>query len=361
MKKLLLVTDAWTPQVNGVVTLFERMVPYLEKKDIAVTVVHPKMFHSFPFPFYPEISMTFFANRKMQKIFQEVDPDYVHIATEWTLGLSARSTARKHNKAFTTSYHTNFPRYLPHYILGGSLLSTFSRYYMRWFHKDSSAVMVSNETLKKELEFDGFKDVVLWSPGIDTEIFKTNEKARSESPYTSPVFVYFGRIAKEKNIEAFLKCDIQGTKLVIGDGPERKKLERKYKGTSTFVGYKRGKELVDLLSCADVFVFPSRTETFGLVVLEALSCNLPVAAYRVMGPQDVIEEGVDGYLGEDLAVSARNCLTLDRERCREKALQYSWERSSNLFKANIETYITPRYRSHAFTRHIKRLFLGFKS
>lgn len=361
MKKLLLITDAWAPQVNGVATVFERIIPHLEKKDISVTVVHPGMFHSFPFPFYPEISMTLFANKKMQKIFQEVAPDYVHIATEWTLGLSARTIAKKSNRAFTTSYHTNFSQYLPHYIFGGSLLSIFSRYYMRWFHKDSSAVMVSNETLKKELESDGFKDVVLWSPGIDTEFFKVNEKARSESPYTSPVFVYFGRIAKEKNIEAFLKCDVPGTKLVIGDGPERKKLERKYKDTSTFVGYKRGKELVDLLSISDVFVFPSQTETFGLVVLEALSCNLPVAAYKVMGPQDVIEEGVDGYLGKNLEESARKCLTLDRVRCREKALQYSWDHSSDLFKANIEAYVKPRFSSELFTRRVKRLLLSLKN
>ncbi|MBP6946140.1 MAG: glycosyltransferase family 1 protein [Candidatus Pacebacteria bacterium] len=339
MKKLIIVTDAWAPQVNGVVTLFERTIPYLKERDFEVTVVHPGLFIAFPFPLYPEISMTFFPDRKMKKIFDSVQPDYVHIATEWTLGLSARSLLKGRGIAFTTSYHTNFPRYLPHYIFGGTLLAVFSRVYMSWFHSSAEAVMASNDTLKAELEAHNFKNVVLWPPGIDTTVFKPNEEKRAEVKFPHPVFVYFGRIAKEKSVEEFLSMELPGTKLVIGDGPERKKLERRYGKKNVFLGYKRGQELIDILSASDVFVFPSRTETFGLVVLEALACGLPVAAHNVMGPKDVIENGIDGFLSDDLTEAAKKCLTLSREKCREKALTFSWEHSADMFAGNVERYV----------------------
>lgn len=194
--------------------------------------------------------------------------------------------------------------------------------------------MVSTESLKSELEISGFKNVVVVPLGVDVNHFVRNP-ASPLPKLSKPVFVYFSRLAPEKSPEEFLRLKMPGTKLVIGDGPDRKKLEKKYGKENMFVGYKRGQELVDWLSLADVFVFPSRTETFGLVVLEALACGIPVAAHDVMGPRDIITEGKDGYLSENLAEAAMKCLSLSRDDCRAKAIQYSWEHSAEAFIKNL--------------------------
>jgi glycosyltransferase involved in cell wall biosynthesis len=203
-----------------------------------------------------------------------------------------------------------------------------------WFHKEAQKTMVATPGLKTALEAHNFRNLTLWPLGVDGKLFIPNT---SPSPplMSKPVFLYFSRLAPEKNPEEFLRLSLPGTKLVIGDGPDRARLEAKYGTSATFVGYKRGQELVNWLQLSDVLVFPSRTETFGLVVLEALACGIPVAAHDVMGPRDIITHGVDGYLDEDLEKAAHACLNLSREACRAKALQYSWEASAEAFIRNL--------------------------
>jgi glycosyltransferase involved in cell wall biosynthesis len=339
MKKLLIITDAWFPQVNGVVTVFDRIASLLRARGVEVLIVHPEMFaHSFPLPLYPEVPMTLFPGKKMRDIFKREKPDYVHIATEWTLGLSARWLCIQNNIPFTSSYHTNFPLYAAHYFKYGFLLSPIASLYMRWFHRAANELLVSNESLKQKLLSEGFRNVNVWPFGIDTVFFKRDESRIPEAAkmLAHPIFVYFGRVGKEKGIEEFLRLSLPGTKLVIGDGPLRAKLEKEYAQSAMFVGYKRGQELVDWLSACDVCVFPSRTETFGLVVLEALACGLPVAAHDVLGPRDTITHDVDGYLSEDLQDAAIKCLPLSRADCRQKALHYSWETSADVFLHYVE-------------------------
>ena len=331
MKKILLVTDAWAPQINGVTRVLNAHIDGLKKRGHEVSVIEPSQFKTMPLPMYPEIRLSLFARRRVATIIDQLKPDAIHIVTEGPLGWAARSVCIASGTPFTTWYHTKFQLYVDvrlHMFLGPvhSL--------MRRFHSKAICTMVSTESLKKELETDGFKNVVVVPLGVDVNQFIRNQNSPLPQ-LQKPVFVYFSRLAPEKSPEEFLKLKLPGTKLVIGDGPDRKKLEEKYGKENKFVGYKRGQELVDWLSLADVFIFPSRTETFGLVVLEALACGIPVAAHSVMGPRDIITEGKDGYLNEDLAEAAQKCLALSRDDCRVKALQYSWEKSTDVFIHNL--------------------------
>ena len=332
MKKILIITDTWSPQINGVVTALERTVDYLKKNNFEVVVIHPGLFYSVSLFFYPEIKVSVFARKKIERIINKEKPDYIHIATEGTLGLAARTVCVYKNFLFTTSYHTHFPLYLK--LRTGFLFHT-TYTYLQWFHSASSAVMVSTPSLKSDLESHNFKNIVICPLGVDTDLFQVNlQKSGQSSIYKSPVFVFLGRVAIEKNIEEFLKCELPGTKLVIGDGPQKNDLQEKYPDC-VFVGYKKGQELVDVLSICDVLVFPSLTDTFGLVALEALACGLPVAAHNVMGPRDIITHGVDGFLSDDLSVAAQECLQLSKEKCREKSLLFSWEESGKCFVKNL--------------------------
>lgn len=337
MKKLLLVTDAWAPQTNGVVTTLVATVAELRNRGIDVTIVHPGMFKRvISLPLYPEVRIALFPGRRMRQIFKQEHPEYVHIATEATLGLAARRECRSKHLPFTTSYHTHFPLYVSHYLRFGRLVTYATSRYLRWFHSASKTVLVCTQSLKSLLEVEGYTRVEVWPLGVDTEKFIRNESGTPRSDLERPIFICFGRVAREKNVEEFLATKLSGTKLVIGDGPQRVELERRYGRETLFVGYKRGQELVDWLSLGDVCVLPSRTETFGLVALEALACGMPVAAHDVMGPRDIITPGVDGMLGEDLAQAAFACLSLSRDECRKKALKYSWKASTDVFLNHIE-------------------------
>jgi glycosyltransferase involved in cell wall biosynthesis len=330
-RKLLLVTDTWHPQVNGVVTALTKIKEHLERDGWEVVVIHPRLFRSVPLPWYPELRLALSPGRSLRRVLRREAPDYVHVATEGLLGWHARALCRRHGWRFTTSYHTNFQLYAH---MRGRLLLRPVQKLLRTFHGAATCVMVATPGLKRELEADGFGNVALCPLGVDAELFA--RKAASPMPkLLQPVFAYFGRLAREKSPEEFLNLDLPGTKLVIGDGPERERLEGRFGGHATFVGFKHGQELVEWLSLCDVMVFPSRTDTFGLVILEALACGVPVAAHDVMGPRDIIQNGVDGVLGEDLGKAALGCLSLERSKCREKALRYSWKASTAAFRRNL--------------------------
>ncbi len=327
MKKILLVTDAWAPQVNGVVRVLNTLIPLLAARGYDVTVIEPGQFRTVSLPSYPDIRLALFARRRIARVLKTLQPDAVCIVTEGPLGWAARSVCIRKKIPFVTWYHSHFQLYVDVRLRG--LLTPVYRL-LRRFHSRAATTMVTTETLKRELESAGFTNLAIMPLGVDTELFVRNPKPPLP-PLPKPVFVYFSRLAPEKSPEAFLKLSLPGTKLVIGEGPLREKLEGKYGEHHVFVGYKHGKNLVNWLSLADVFVFPSRTETFGLVALEALACGIPVAAHDVMGPRDIITQGVDGYLGDDLKEAALKCLDLSRDACRRKAEAYSWQHSTDRF------------------------------
>lgn len=331
MKKILLVTDAWAPQRNGVTTVLHRLSLLLEKRGYEIVVIHPELFSTVPLPVYPEIHLALFPRRRVAQMLEELQPDAIHLMTEGPLGWAARSVCLKRSIPFTTWYHTHLDLYT------NVRLHAFLRpvnALLRHFHATGMRTIVTTQSLKKDLESRGYRNVVVVPLGVDTDLF-VRTPAPPPTSLPKPIFVYFGRIAIEKNVEEFLQLDLPGTKLVIGDGPLKAKLVKHYPEAHFLPRYQIGKAFIDQLSVCDVFVFPSRTETFGLVVLEALACGIPVAAHDVMGPRDSITHGKEGYLSDDLADAAIKCLALSREDCRAKALQYSWEVSVDAFIANL--------------------------
>ncbi len=336
MKKIIISTDTWRPNFDGVIRHIEELSLRLESKGFEVVILHPRLFFSIPVIFYPEYSITFFAKSKIKKIIKTEKPDYIHIATWGPLGLSARRACLDQKNKFTTAYPTHFPEYAKIYILKSKFLFDLIYAYLRWFHNAGNRTMVSTESLKKEADEYGFKNVVVSPLGVDVDFFKENASVSKEHDgFKHPIFAYLGRLAKEKNVEEFLECVLPGTKLIIGDGPIRPDLEKKYCKNTFFAGKKMGKELVDLLSVCDVLVFPSLTDTFGLAIVEALACGIPVAAHNVIGPKDIITNGVDGFLDENIEEAAIKCLSISREKCREKALKFSWEKSADYFIRNL--------------------------
>jgi glycosyltransferase involved in cell wall biosynthesis len=328
---IVIVSDAWYPQINGVVRTITRTREELLKLGHKVDVIGPDRFSTIPCPTYPEIRLSLFPARRLRAMLEDARPDAVHISTEGPLGLAARAWCLKRNFPFTTSFHTQFPEYV---WLRTRIPLRVSYAFMRWFHGPASTMMVATRTLHERLTKWGFKNLGMWSRGVDTQLFKPRGKKLLSLKH--PLFMYMGRVAIEKNIEAFLKLDLPGTKCVVGGGPDLEMLERKYPDVH-FTGFKEGEELAQHLSCADVFVFPSVTDTFGLVIIEALGCGVPVAAFPVQGPIDIIDNGVTGYLDQDLARAAVNALSIDPERCRQEALNYTWAACTRQFLDHLET------------------------
>jgi glycosyltransferase involved in cell wall biosynthesis len=335
MKKLLIVTDTWAPKIDGVVRSIEFRMPELERIGFAVTVAHPGQFRTVPFPLYPELRLALFPKRRLRLMLAGLEPDYIHIETEGALGLAARSLCRRRGLKFTSSYHTHFQLYADVYArLPVRFLLAPAAAALRWFHSGAVRTFVSTESLREELARQGFKNLAVCPLGVDTGLFERQGRAPSGS-LERPVFAFFSRLAPEKSPEEFLRLDLPGTKLVIGDGPDRRRLEKKYPAAK-FVGFQRGQALVDWLSGVDVVVMPSRTETFGLVVIEALAMGIPVAAHDVMGPRDIIKSGVHGYLSDDLKQAALDSLSLSREACRARALEFSWKASAETYAKSLE-------------------------
>jgi glycosyltransferase involved in cell wall biosynthesis len=327
--KILIVTDAWRPQTNGVVSTLAHTADCLRGFGHEISLITPQGFRTIPCPSYPEIRVAVLPGARVSRSIEAFAPDAVHIATEGTLGMAARRHCLRRGLNFTTSYHTQFPQYLRS-RLPIPLGVTYR--WLRGFHGPARACMVSTRTLQTDLEQWGFRNVVRWQRGVDTQLFRPQSKQFLDLP--RPVAVYVGRLAIEKNVDAFLKMPWQGSKLVVGDGPERARLQASFP-EAVFAGYRFGEELAAYLAAGDVFVFPSRTDTFGLVNLEAMACGLPVAAYPVTGPVDVVEDGVTGALDEDLATAAHRALSLDPAACRARALRSSWERCTREFEGNL--------------------------
>jgi glycosyltransferase involved in cell wall biosynthesis len=334
--KVLIVTDAWAPQVNGVVRTLEILGHDLRALGHEVRYATPQGRFTLPLPTYSEIRLAVLPRAALESEIRAYAPDAIHVATEGTLGMSARALCLKYHIPFTTSFHTRFPEYVRARFpfIGEETVYRF----LRWFHQPATAMMVATPSLKRELESRGFRNVRIWSRGVDTDQFRPIPGAAL--PYPKPIWLYVGRLAVEKNVEAFLKLDLPGTKVLVGDGPIRGSLERAYP-EAKFLGPRTGEPLVEAYAASDVFVFPSRTDTFGLVILEALASGTPVAAYPVQGPRDVVGDAPVAALDEDLAIACRRALEIPREAARAFALTRSWRACTQQFISNLAVESEP--------------------
>ena len=331
MTTLALVTDAWHPQVNGVVRTLDKTREELEKLGIHVAMITPEPYRTVPLPTYPEIRLTIARPATIHRAISAAAPDYVHIATEGPLGMMARTWCKRNDINYTTSYHTRFPEYVKARF-PVPLPWTYAM--VRRFHNGGVGCMVSNASLEKELADWGFKRLVRWVRGVDTDVFNPDvPPACTDLP--KPIFLYVGRVSVEKNMEAFLDLDLPGTKVVVGDGPSLNSLKAKYPD-AVFTGAKSGVELTAQYTAADVFVFPSLTDTWGLVQMEALACGVPVAAFPTMGLLDVIADSGTGALAWDLRAACHAALDIPRDKCRAYAEQFSWEASVQQFWSNLQ-------------------------
>ncbi len=329
--RIALVTDAWRPQTNGVVTTLTRTLESLERLGHATVAIAPAEFRTFPCPTYPEIRLALFPRRRLARALEQFSPDAVHIATEGPLGQAGRSWCLEQGMPFTTSYHTQFPQYIRARF---PVPESWSYAYLRHFHGPAARVMVATQHIRRDLEEHGFKNLAMWTRGVDVGLF--HPRALDFLPDRRPITMYAGRVAVEKNLDAYLSLKLPGTKYVVGGGPALDELKLRYPDV-IFTGYKYGEELARHLACADVFVFPSRTDTFGLVLLEAMACGVPIAAFPVVGPIDVVKRGVTGCLHEDLATAVAGALELNRGDCRQYALGFTWERATLQFVSNLES------------------------
>src|SRR5712671_7764516 len=327
--RILIATDAWHPQVNGVVRTLTSLARSASTLGAEIDFLTPDGFHSVGVPTYPGLRIALPNRREIARRIEAAAPDAVHIATEGPIGWAVRAYCRRRKLAFTTSYTTRFPEYI---AVRSIIPAALSYAVLRHFHAAAATTMVATASLHQELSVRGFRKLGFWGRGVDTELFNPDHPAALDLP--RPIFMTMGRVAVEKNIEAFLSLDLPGSKVVVGDGPQKAMLEQKYPKVS-FLGEKKGKDLSSHLAAADVFVFPSLTDTFGVVQLEALACGTPVAAFPVTGPLDVIADHPIGAIDWDLRSACLRALTMSRETCRNFALGRSWENSARQFIGNL--------------------------
>ncbi|MCO4890541.1 glycosyltransferase family 1 protein [Cupriavidus sp. WGtm5] len=334
--KILIVTDAWEPQVNGVVRTLKSTRRELEALGHTVDMITPLEFRTVPCPTYPEIRLSLLPGARVRRRIEAFGPDALHIATEGPLGLAARSHALRHKLPFTTAYHTRFPEYVQARF-GIPLAWTYR--FLGWFHGPAQAVMAPTPAVLDDLRRYGIGNAVLWTRGVDLDVF-TPQRANVLNT-AHPIFLYVGRVAVEKNVEAFLALDLPGSKWVVGDGPALPALRARYPGAN-YLGVLNQPELARVYASADVFVFPSRTDTFGLVLLEALASGLPVAAYPVTGPIDVLGDSPAGVMHEDLREACLEALRIDRATARAHAERFSWRAASEQFLAHLRPFAAAR-------------------
>jgi glycosyltransferase involved in cell wall biosynthesis len=327
--RILIATDAWHPQVNGVVRTLTSLARSASALGAEIEFLTPEGFPSFGLPTYPGLRVALPNRREIARRIEAAAPEAIHIATEGPIGWAVRAYCRRRKLAFTTSYTTRFPEYI---AVRSVIPAALSYAVLRHFHAAAAMTMVAAASLKQELGARGFGKLGTWTRGVDTDLFTPDAPAELDLP--RPIFMTVGRVAVEKNLEAFLALDLPGSKVVIGEGPQKAALERSYPHVK-FLGEKTGKDLTAHMAAADVFVFPSRTDTFGVVQLEALACGTPVAAFPVTGPLDVIGDHPVGALDTDLRSACIRALGMSREACRSFALERSWENSARQFIGNL--------------------------
>jgi glycosyltransferase involved in cell wall biosynthesis len=326
--RILVATDAWHPQVNGVVRTYERLAQEVPKLGADLSFLTPAPFHTLPCPTYPEIRLSLIMPGTVARHIDEARPEFIHMATEGPIGLTTRRYCRKRKRPFTTSYHTRFPEYVSARL---PIPESWCYAFQRRFHNSGAGLFVATQSVENDLRKKGFARMMRWSRGVDLDLYRPRNVRRFGE---QPVFLYVGRVAVEKNIKAFVDLDLPGRKVVVGGGPQLDKLRRLYPDV-LFTGSKQCEELAEAYASADVFVFPSLTDTFGLVLLEALASGVPVAAFPVSGPKDVLTDPRCGVVGPDLQAAALQALELDRGAAREHALLYSWENSARQFIDNV--------------------------
>lgn len=327
--RVAIATDAWEPQVNGVVRSLRETARALAPLGVEVVFVTPEGYRTLPMPSYPEIRLSLVAHGDIGRRLDGLKPDAVHIATEGPIGWAARAACGHRRWSFTTSYHTRFPEYLAARL---PVPLSWSYALLQRFHAAAARTLVSTETLRRELAGRGFERLGIWSRGVDTELFRPRPDAALG--FTGPVFLYVGRVAVEKNLEAFLRLDLPGTKVVVGDGPARASLQQRYPAAK-FLGVQTGEALARVYAGSDVFVFPSLTDTYGVVLLEAAASGLPIAAFPVPGPIDVVGDTDVAVLDTDLRAACLDALTIPRERCRAFGLSRSWRAAAEQFFGNL--------------------------
>lgn len=327
--RILVATDAWKPQVNGVVRSLESLANAVGELGSKIEFLTPQGFATVPLPTYREIRLALASSRAIAKRLESAAFDHIHIATEGPIGIATRRYCLRENRPFTTSYHTRFPEYI---ATRARIPEEFIYALLRRFHNAGCGLMVSTASIANDLKKRGFQRLMCWSRGVDHTRFNPSKAIALDLP--RPVFLYAGRLAPEKNVEGFLKLDLPGSKLVAGDGPSRRTLEARYP-EAHFLGMQTADMLAVHYASADVLVFPSRTDTFGIVLIEALACGLPVAALPVPGPIDVIGASGAGALDMDLRAACFAALEIPREAARAHALTFTWAKSARQFLDNI--------------------------
>jgi glycosyltransferase involved in cell wall biosynthesis len=329
--KITLVTDTWTPSINGVVTTLVNTVEHLQRLGHDVQIIEPGQFKTIGLPGYQEVRLSWNIWR-VGKLIEQFDPDAIHIATEGPLGLAARWYCKvdKRSIPHNTSYHTKFPEYMSHHY---KIPEDWTYWCMRVFHKFSTKVLVTNQDMQTDLSQRGFQNLAIWNRGVNRDLF--NPGRRKRTSYRGPIILCVSRVSKEKGLEDFCNLQVKGTKVLVGDGPILAELKRKYKDV-IFTGAKTGLALAEYYAAADVFVFPSKTDTFGVVMLESIASGTPVAAYPVTGPRDVVINDVNGYMDDDLTTAVNRAIVCDRDMVRITSDIYDWAACTETFVKNLK-------------------------